>query len=245
MIHSRKKLGTLWAAASVILGMCSGGALAAQTALPAQAAVTTVKPDEGSIPRHAGALQVVPMTLEQQGRYYARHSFDPGSLLSPALPAAILMLNPPHHYPREWKDGGGAFGRNFGNALAAEQAANAGKFLGCAVFGEDPRYFPDTHTNPFHRVYHALAFTVVDNSTHGRPRLALSNFAGAAAGGFVGMAYLPDGYTDAIHAGQRAGGTFVGYVPTQIVGFATHNVTEEFSPELKWLRRKLHIPFSH
>jgi hypothetical protein len=73
--------------------------------------------------------------------------------------------------------------------------------------------------------------------------LAISNLAGSAAGGFVGMAYLPSGYSDTVHAGQRAAGTLGGYVPTLLVGYATGNLVSEFSPELKWLGRKLHIPF--
>ena len=238
------------ASALPLLLLAAGATLpsiAQQTAAPAAPVVSlapvTVKPGDDLIPRHAPALRVEPMTFADQGRYYARHTFDPGSLLIPALPAAILMASPPKHYPREWKDGGGAFGRNFGDSLATATAAKTGKFLACAALGEDPRYYPDTSRNGWHRAYHALAFTLVDSSITGHRRFAFSNLAGAAAGGFVGSAYLPNGYNDLIHAGQRSSGTLVGYIPTQLVGFATQNLNAEFAPELKWLRHKLHIPF--
>ena len=183
------------------------------------------------------------MTLADQTSYYVRHSFDVGSLLSPALPAAIFMASPPKRYPRAWRDGGGAFGRNFGDALASETAANTGKYLAAAVLHEDPRYYPSTDKRAIHRVARALAFTVVDRSTSGTPRVALANFAGSLAGGFVGRAYLPEGYSDTAHALQRSGGILGGYVGTQLVGFATDNLVHEFKPELKLLAKKLHLPF--
>ncbi len=195
------------------------------------------------IPRGPRTLEIEPMSAEQKFSWYRRHSFDPGSLLIPALPAAIIMADSPKHYPRDWRDGGAAFGRNFGDCLATELAANAGRYVAGTLAHEDPRYYPDRSKNAFHRTYHALAFTLVDRSDTGRPMLAISNLAGSAAAGFVGMAYLPSGYNDAIHAGQRTAGTLGGYVPTLLVGYATGNLLSEFTPEFKWLGRKLHIPF--
>jgi len=195
------------------------------------------------IPRLPGTLEIEPMSAEQKFSWYRRHSFDAGSLLIPALPAAILMADSPKHYPHGWRDGGAAFGRNFGDCLATELAANTGRYLAGTLTHEDPRYYPDRRKNPFHRTYHALAFTLVDRSDTGKPMFAISNLAGSAAAGFIGRAYLPAGYNDNIHAGQRAAGTFGGYVPTLLVGYATGNLFSEFSPELKWLGRKLHVPF--
>lgn len=242
-LRRRLELGIL---AAVALALpCLGQQVAVEALVAVAPPATTVKAGDDLIPRHAPALRVEPMTFQDQGRYYIRHTFDPGSLLIPVLPAAITLSNPPRRYPRDWKDGGPAFGRNFGDSLAAATAARTGKFLACAALGEDPRYYPDTSRNGWHRIYHALAFTVVDSSTSGHRRFAFSNFAGAAAGGFVGMAYLPPGYDDLTHAGQRTGGMLGGYIPTQLVGFATQNLSSEFSPEMKWLARKLHIPFVH
>ncbi len=215
----------------------------ASTATPVPPTVVPASADD--IPRVRGPLNVQPLTLRDQARFYFRHTYDPGSLLIPALPAAIIMADPPKRYPREWKDGGQAFGRNFGDAFAVQTAANTGKFLAGSILREDPRYFPDTKHAVAHRIVYALFFTVVDRSTRGRPRLALSNLAGAAAGGFVGRAYLPDRYSDNIHAGQRSGGLFVGYIPTQLVGYATGNLVSEFTPDFKALGRALHVPFVH
>jgi tryptophan-rich sensory protein len=116
-------------------------------------------------------------------------------------------------------------------------------YLAGTLAHEYPRYYPDRSKNSFHRIYHALAFTLIDRSDTGRPMLAVSKLAGSAAAGFVGMAYLPAGYNDTVHAGQRAAGTLGGYVPTLLVGYATGNLLYEFTPEFKWLGRKLHLPF--
>jgi hypothetical protein len=211
--------------------------------VPAPPATVRVAASADEIPRVPNELEIEPMSAKQKFSWYRRHSFDPGSLLIPALPAAIIMADSPKHYTRDWRDGGAAFGRNFGDCLATELAANAGRYVAGTLAHEDPRYYPDRSKNGFHRIYHALAFTLIDRSDTGRPTLAISNLAGSAAAGFVGMAYLPAGYNDTIHAGQRASGTLGGYVPTLLVGYATGNLLSEFTPEFKWLGRKLHIPF--
>ena len=209
----------------------------------AQSGAVRVEPRKDELPRHAASLDIVPMTFQDQTSYYFRHSFDVGSLLTPVIPAAIFMASPPRRYPRQWRNGGAAFGRNFGDALASETAANTGKYFAAAVLHEDPRYYQDNSRSPLHRVFYALAFTLVDRSTAGAPRLAISNFAGSLSGGFVGRAYLPTGYGDTTHALQRAGGILGGYAGTQLVGFATGNLVAEFKPELISLGKKLHLPF--
>jgi hypothetical protein len=64
--------------------------------------------------------------------------------------------------------------------------------------------------------------------------LAVSTFTSAAAGSFVGMAYLPDGYNDASHAEQR--------MARAIGGRAISNILTEFEPAWGPFARKLCIP---
>jgi hypothetical protein len=184
------------------------------------------------------------MTFWDRLSYYERQTYNPISLTSPLVPAAILMSFPPRGYTREWRDGGGALGRNFGSSLAMELSANTAKFFMGTLTHEDPRYFPSRGKGVLHRTLYALAFTIVDRSEGGRPRLALSNFAGAAAAGFVGNAYLPAGFEDSVHVWQRAGGTLGGYTPTLLVGYADGNLISEYKPELRRLGRWLHLPFT-
>ncbi len=67
--------------------------------------------------------------------------------------------------------------------MAASQ--RTARFLTGLALHEDLRYVRSNSKNPLMRTAHALAFTFVDKTDSGRNTIAFSNFAGAAAGGFV------------------------------------------------------------
>ena len=184
---------------------------------------------EAPRPRPEGSL-----TLGERLSLTVHRTFGPTAFIYPAAEAGIVMAAPPHKYPSDWLDGGGAFGRNYGAQFARHAAGNFTQFAVATVDREDPRYFPSTSTNVFARTMHALAFTVVDRSNTGHRTLAISNFAGAASAGAVGMAFYPDGFNDTIHAYQRAAVEFGSY--------GSYNLTAEFSPEIVRLLRKCHVP---
>jgi hypothetical protein len=144
------------------------------------------------------------------------------------------MLNPPNHYPREWKDGGSAFGRTYGYKVADRTSRETAHFLTGLLLHEDPRYKRSTSTNAFRRSLHALAFTVVDKTDSGRNTLAVSNFASAAAGGFVGMGILPHGYNDLTHAEQR--------MASEFLQIAIGNIATEFEPQWGPWAKKIRLP---
>jgi hypothetical protein len=164
---------------------------------------------------------------------YAHQTFGPPALIFPAFTAGMGMANPKSHYPREWMDGGGAFGRLYGDSIAMATSQRTARFLTGAALHEDPRYVRSRSTNPLMRTAHALAFTFVDKTDSGRNTIALSNFAGAAAGGFVGGAYLPHGFDDLTHDEQR--------MASQFMSIAIQNVAAEFQPQWGPIVRKLRI----
>jgi hypothetical protein len=179
-------------------------------------------------------LTSTPLTAKDKLRIYIHKSFGPPAVILPAFGAGFQMLNPPNHYPREWRDGGGAFGRIYGYKLADRNSRETAHFLMGLFLHEDPRYQRSTSTNAFRRTFHALAFTVVDRTDSGRHTFAASNVASAAAGGFVGMGILPDGYNDLTHAEQRMAGEFL-----QI---AIGNIATEFEPQWGPWVKKIHLP---
>jgi hypothetical protein len=164
---------------------------------------------------------------------YAHQTFGPPAVILPAFGAGIGMANPKSHYPREWKDGAGAFGRNYGDAIATVTSERTARFLTGVALHEDPRYVRSNSTNPLVRTMHALAFTFIDKTDSGRNTIAFSNFAGAAAGGFVGRAYLPRGFNDLTHAEQR--------MTIQFANIAFQNIAAEFQPQWGPIVRKLRI----
>jgi hypothetical protein len=175
----------------------------------------------------------MPLTAEDKLSIYVHRTFGPPALILPAFGAGLSMLNPPSHYPREWKDGSQAYGRNYGNIVATATARETASMLASIALHEDPRYRPSGNSNVLFRVFHALSYTVIDRTDSGKRTIAISNFAGAAAGGYVGMAYLPNGFNDTTHAQQR--------MAAQLGTVAIHNLAAEFQPEWGPIVKKLHI----
>ena len=175
-----------------------------------------------------------PQTRAQKFSIYLHQTYGPPALILPLFGSGLGMLNPKSRYPRDWKDGAGAFGKIYGDHLATITSRRTARFLVQTALHEDSRYKPSTSTNPFGRTFHALAFTFVDKTDGGHNTFALANFGGAAAGGFVGMAYLPPGFNDITHAEQRMAVEFA----TTAVG----NVAAEFEPQWGPILKKLHIP---
>jgi hypothetical protein len=179
-------------------------------------------------------LSRAPLTFQDKFQIYVHKSFGPPAVILPAFGAGLGMLNPPSKYPKEWKDGASAFGRNYGYRLADRTSRNTAQFLTGALLHEDPRYLRSTSANPFARTVHALAFTIFDKTDSGRTTFAASNFAAAAAGGFVGMGILPNGYNDITHAEQ--------HMASEFLQIGIGNVLTEFEPQWGPWAKKLRIP---
>lgn len=198
---------------------------------PGQAEMTRPAP-AGAVDSHpAQALPAtgVDFNLRDKFRFYLTETyFNPSALTGPAFRAGLRMASPPgkglHAYPLEWRQGAEAYGRNYGDAWADRATFQTARFVTGIMTREDPRYTPSSSKNILARSIYALGFTFVDRSNSGHPMPAVSNFVGAAAGGFVGNAYLPDGFNDLTHAGQRA---------TLGLGFyAAGNLFREFAPQM-------------
>ena len=174
------------------------------------------------------------LTAHDKWEIYYHKTYSPAAVIFPVFGAGMTMANPKKGYPREWQDGMGAFGRIYGNSLADRAARSTADFGTQVIFHEDPRYQRSGSKNPVLRVGHALAWTLVDKSDSGHRTFALSTFTSSAAGGFVGMAYLPAGYNDVTHAEQR--------MAMGIEGRAISNVLTEFEPVWGPWAAKLRVP---
>jgi hypothetical protein len=182
----------------------------------------------------AGTAQTFGGSAQSSGiqgkfNYYVNETYlNPSVFTAPAFTAGIRMANPPGKgatkYPPEWRQGSEAFGRNYGDAFAHRITFQTARFATGVIAHEDPRYIPSASHNVFARSFHALTFTFIDRSDCGHAMPAISNFVGAIAAGFVGNAYLPSGFNNATHAGQRA---------TIQFGFtAAGNLFREFAPQM-------------
>ena len=176
----------------------------------------------------------VPLKVKGKLRYFAIESFRPGIYPVAAFYDGLTMANPPKAYPGEWRQGFAGFARNYGDFMASWAAVQGGKFVVASISHEDPRYYPSRSKNFFARSLNAVRYVVVDRGDNGHSRLALANFAGAFAGGFVGNAYLPDPYANVSHGLRRSA--------LALTGFVTSNLADEFHPEIRKVARKLHLP---
>jgi hypothetical protein len=181
-----------------------------------------------SYPQPTGTL-----TLGERFHLETHTSLGVPAFIIPAGGALLNMAHPPDNYPREWRDGGPAFGRLYGAEFARHTTGGFTHFAVAAIDREDPRYYPSAGGNFARRTAHALLFTAVDRNTAGHRTLAVSNLAGSMAAGSVGMAFYPDGFNDFTHAYQHAS--------VESATFAAHNLIAEFSPEIVRLLHKLHF----
>jgi hypothetical protein len=190
-------------------------------------------PDAPLAASNAVGPSTTPLALNGRAKaaFYSRRILSFTTVTGPAIEAAAVMSSPPKAYPGPWRQGAEAYGRNFGASLGRIQTAEFSRFVVGVAIHEDPRYFPAANPSFAMRAAHAIGFTLVDHSDSGRSRPAFANLIGAAAGGFVGNAYLPEGYTDLRHAGVRTG--------VQMANFAVGNLVEEFTPELEKLSQAL------
>jgi len=182
---------------------------------------------------YPGRITAHRLTAADKWKMYSRDTFGPRSLLTPTIGAAIRLGNSPDRYPESWQPSWGGFGRQYGNGLAIQGAQNTAYYAAATILHEDPRYAPATSTNVGRRLGHAVLFTLIDRSDSGRSRPAFANFAGSLAAGFVGNAYLPEGFNDATHAGQRS--------LTRLGIYGGVNMLREFTPELMELGRRFHV----
>jgi hypothetical protein len=191
-------------------------------------------PDTATGPPDTVTIRIAPAVgfdLADKAGFYANRLLSFETILGPATEAATVMAVPPKGYPKEWRQGASAFGRNFGAVFGRAQTAEFSRFAVGVALREDPRYYSSTGRSIVARFAHAIGFTLIDRSDSGNDRLAFANLIGATAGGFVGNAYLPGNYTDLSHVGVRIG--------VQMGGFAGINLFQEFTPEFDRLTRAL------
>ena len=181
------------------------------------------------------AVGDTPPTLKTQLETYVVVTFGPRAVVSPAFTAAFKMAFPPKGYPRIWRDGAEAYGRNYGDAIVSKVSLQTARYGTGILLHEDFRYRRSPTATGFGRLGHAIGYTFFDSGYSGHRRLALANLFGAASGGFVGISYLPDGYNDPGDGARRFASRFGGLVFS--------NVAREYAPEIGKFFQAIHLPF--
>jgi hypothetical protein len=174
-----------------------------------------------------------PLSVGEKLTLLEEQVFGPRAAVITSFAAGIRTTREPSNYPQEWSDGPGAFARHFGDNYARHAAQNTARFAVSALLHEDPRYSPATSFSLLGRALHAVGYTFADRNDSGHRTIAVANFAGAASSGLVGDAYLPDGFRDTTHTGQRA--------LVSLASMVGRNLAAEFAPEIARELRKFHL----
>ena len=107
---------------------------------------------------------------ERWGRYIVR-TFGPGAVLRAAAGSGI---NQWLDTPREWKQGGGAFGDRFGSSFTGYVIRQTLESGAAAALHEDDRYFPSTDTGFWKRTKHAVVSVFIARNQAGNLRFSYS-----------------------------------------------------------------------
>ncbi|MGE5195402.1 MAG: hypothetical protein ACM3U2_23155 [Deltaproteobacteria bacterium] len=207
------------------------GLLCWQVAALAQTTKDGTAPDDRprNNPAKTGVLSIAaatnestyaPLTASERWRQYLVSAYGPGAILRAAAAAGISQWN---DTPKEWKQGGEAYGERFGNSLAEHVIRKTLESGGAALLHEDNRYFKSTDTGFWKRTKHAVASAFVARNVAGREHFAYSRFGAALGASFISRTWQPPSETTAGDAADNFGLTMA-----VDIGW---NVFREFCPK--------------
>jgi len=100
-------------------------------------------------------VALVPLTTQDKLHIYVHRTFGPPAVILPAITSGRGMANPKSTYPKDWKDGAGAYGRNYGFQIATRTSRNTAEFMTQVIMDEDPRYLRSAQTRLPVRLTHS------------------------------------------------------------------------------------------
>ena len=159
------------AVGSGIFVACLAALFVASGPVPARAQASAGGPDPIQRDKSATAVNIftgignasqqnyAPLTGKQRWKYYLNQNFiSVGAFLGPILNSGLDQVG---GQPPEW--GGGVQG--------------SAQTVGCAVFGQEPRYIRSADERITHRIAHAFVFSLITYNNEGKVRPALPTLA--------------------------------------------------------------------
>jgi hypothetical protein len=172
-----------------------------------------------------------PDSLDVTGKllYHGEATYSPTAILGIAAYAGALQE---FDAPKEWGQGGGAYGKRFGSTLAWSGIHSALAFGLDSTLHQDPRYFRSQETGFWRRTGHALRGTLLTRTDSGGETFSTWRVGSAYGAAFLSNAWYPD-RLNTVGWGLLQGSVTLGF------GFVS-NLGSEFWPDIrkKVLRRK-------
>jgi hypothetical protein len=175
------------------------------------------------------AQPVDPLDVISKLNLHARSVASPWSLAETAAYAGILHgLDS----PREWGQGGGAYGKRFASALGGSAIRSTLAFGLDSTLHQDPRYFRSHDTGVFRRTVHSFRGTILTRTDSGGETLSTWRLGSDYGAAFLSNEWYPD-RINTVRLGAMQGSLHLGF------DFVS-NLGVEFWPDVKRkiLRRK-------
>jgi hypothetical protein len=163
-----------------------------------------------------------PLSVTGKLRFHAKQTASPGFVVEMAAYAGVL------HWmdtPREWGQGGAAYGKRVASAAGATAIRNVFAFALDSTLREDPRYRRSGHGKMFARMGHAARETFVTRTDGGRTRFATWRFGSAVGAAYLSNVWYPD-RLNTFSSGLEQGAATIGL---DLLG----NVAIEFWPDVR------------
>ena len=141
------------------------------------------------VPVAAMAQPAEPLDVMSKLNFHAQSIGSPTSLAETAAYAGILHgLNS----PREWGQGGGAYGKRLASALAGSAIHGALAFGLDSALHQDPRYFRSHDTGFLRRAAHAFRGTILTRTDSGGETLSTWRLGSDYGAAFLSNEWYPD-----------------------------------------------------
>ena len=173
------------------------------------------------------AQAVEPLNVMSKLNFHAQTVGSPLSLAQTAAYAGILQgLNS----PREWGQGGGAYGKRLASALGGSAIHGALAFGLDSALHQDPRYFRSHDTGFLRRTGHAFRGTILTRTDSGGETLSTWRLGSDYGAAFLSNEWYPD-RVNTVRLGALQGSLHLGF------DFIS-NLGAEFWPDVR--RKILH-----
>ena len=184
--------------------------------------VTEIFPTPVSGFAQTSAKGIAPLDWQGKLRFHAEATYGPWAIAGFAAYAGFLQeINS----PKEWGQGGGAYGKRFASTLAWSGIHSTLAFGLDSTLHQDPRYFRSRSTGFWRRSAHALRGTILTRTDAGGETLSTWRIGSAYGAAFLSDLWYP-ARLDTARQGFIDGSVSLGF------GLAS-NLGAEFWPDIK------------
>lgn len=167
-------------------------------------------------------IAIAPLDWQAKLHYHAEASYGPWAIASFGAYAGFLQVI---NSPREWGQGGGAYGKRFASTLAWSGIHGTLAFALDSTLHEDPRYYRSRSTGFWRRSAHAFRGTILTHTDAGGETLSFWRFGSSYGAAFLSDLWYP-ARLDTAREGFMVGSIGLGFG-------VVSNLGAEFWPDIK------------